>query len=115
MQNRTTPNPAPGRQDEPLRGLLAAVLEALDIPHPATFGDGEVHDRILSERAMHAAIALRSTLEGHPLDVEWTTAYLRERLAEHPPTYVTTDQARAALAEGMTWHQAVQSTGGEVR
>ncbi|MFI1470618.1 hypothetical protein [Streptomyces wuyuanensis] len=72
---------------DPMRGLLTAVLEAIDIPHPATIGDGEVHDRVLNDRAMHAAIALRSVLADKPLmDVEWITAYLRERLAEHPPT-----------------------------
>lgn len=72
---------------EPVRDLLAAVLEALDIPHPATIGDREAHDRLLNDRAMHAAIALRNALEDKPvMDIEWTTAYLRERLAEHPPT-----------------------------
>jgi hypothetical protein len=69
-----------------VRDLMRAVLEALGIPHPATVGDREAHDRILSERAMHAAIALRSTLDGCPLEIEWTTGYLRERLAEHPVT-----------------------------
>ncbi|MFI1726887.1 hypothetical protein [Streptomyces sp. NPDC020489] len=72
--------------DDTVRELLAAVLEALDIPHPATVGDTETHDRILNDRAMHAAIALRSALEEHPLGIAWTTAYLRERLTEHPPT-----------------------------
>ncbi len=46
-----------------VRNLVRAVLEALDIPHPAA-GGREAHDRILSERAMHAAIALRNTLDG---------------------------------------------------
>ncbi|MGW2292300.1 hypothetical protein [Streptomyces phaeochromogenes] len=114
MQDRTV-NLAPGRPDQPLRHLLAAVLEALDIPHPATMGDSQAHDRILSERAMHAVIALRSTLEGHPLDVEFTTSYLRERLDEHPPAYVTVDQARAALASGKSWSEAVRPAGGESR
>ncbi|MFF3460990.1 hypothetical protein ACWCQN_39985 [Streptomyces sp. NPDC001984] len=79
MQDRTP--------DGAVRELLAAVLEALDIPHPATVGDTEAHDRLLNDRAMHAAIALRSVLEDKPvMEVEWTTRYLRERLAEHPPT-----------------------------
>ncbi|MGW0632095.1 hypothetical protein [Streptomyces sp. NPDC002758] len=92
-----------------MRDLLAAVLEALDIPHAATVGDAEAHDRILIERVMHAKIALHSELEsGNPLGTEWTTRYVRERLAEHPPTgYVTSDQARAALAAGKTWSEAV--------
>lgn len=70
----------------PVAGLLAAVLEALDIPHPATIGDTETRDRILADRAMHTVIALRSVLDGDPVGVEWNTEYLRERLAEHPPT-----------------------------
>jgi hypothetical protein len=71
-----------------LRNLLAVVLEALDIPAPATVGDETAHDRTLSERVTHAKIALRNALEenGGPLGIEWTTAYLRERLTEHPPT-----------------------------
>lgn len=69
-----------------VRDLLAAVLEALDIPHPATIGDAEQHGEVLANRTMHAVIALRSTLEGHPLGIEWTTAYLREQLAKHPAT-----------------------------
>ncbi|MDX2676192.1 hypothetical protein [Streptomyces soliscabiei] len=82
MQDRT--EPSAGK----LRELLAVVLEALDIPHPATVGDTEAHARILSDRAMHTVIALQRVLEedGDPLGVEWTIAYLQERLAEHPPT-----------------------------
>ena len=71
-----------------LRELLAVVLEALDIPHPATVGDTEAHDRVLADRAMHTVIALQRVLEDDdvPLGIGWTTAYLRERLAEHPAT-----------------------------
>jgi hypothetical protein len=70
-----------------IRNLLAAILEALVIPHPATVGDAEQHARILVDRAMHAVIALRDVLEGEPLlGVEWTTAYLREQLAATPAT-----------------------------
>ncbi|MFD1659985.1 hypothetical protein ACFSL4_17730 [Streptomyces caeni] len=77
MQDRTP--------DGPVRELLASVLEALNIPHPATIGDTEQHDRVLNERVMHARIALVGVLERGD-DPAWTTAYLRERLAEHPPT-----------------------------
>jgi hypothetical protein len=101
--------------NDDVRDLLAAVLEALDIPHPATVGGTEAHDRILNDRVMHAAIALRSVLDDKPLmDTEWTTAYLRERLAEHPPTgYVTVNEARAAVATGKTWSEAVALPAGE--
>ncbi|MEU2859929.1 hypothetical protein ABZ672_16320 [Streptomyces mirabilis] len=98
-----------------LRALLAAVLEALDIPHPATIGGTEAHDQILNDRVTHAAIALRSVLDDKPLmDIEWTTAYLREQLAKHPATgYVTVNQAHAALAEGKSWSEAVALPAGE--
>jgi hypothetical protein len=70
------------------RNLLAALLEALDIPAPATVGDTEQHDRILNDRVMHAVIALHGVLddEAPSLGIEWTTTYLRARLAEHPAT-----------------------------
>jgi hypothetical protein len=74
------------RIPEPVHGLLVAILEALDIPSPATVGDTETHDRILNDRAMHAKIAIRSALDDAPLGIEWTTEYLRERLAATPPT-----------------------------
>lgn len=71
---------------ESVTALLRAVLDALDIPFPATIGDGEMHDKILNDRVMHAVIALRSVLgDGAACDLEWTTAYLRERLATVPP------------------------------
>ncbi|WP_405797239.1 hypothetical protein [Streptomyces sp. NBC_01506] len=73
-------------QPAPVRDLLATVLEALDIPHPATVGDGDAHAKVLADRVMHTVIALRNTLDGCSLGIEWTTEYLRERLAEHPPT-----------------------------
>jgi hypothetical protein len=93
----------------PVRDLLAAVLEALDIPHPATTGGEQAHDRLLNTRAVHAAIALRAVLDDGPgLGAAWNAHYLRERLAEHPVTgYVTVEQAHAALAEGKSWSQAV--------
>lgn len=95
--------------DADVRDLLAAVLEALDIPHPATIGHAEVYDQIRGERATHAVVALRSILDDKPLmGIEWTAAYLREQLAKHPATgYVTVAQAHAALAEGKTWTEAV--------
>ncbi|MEU6706512.1 hypothetical protein [Streptomyces wuyuanensis] len=68
-----------------LRGLLTAVLEALAIPHPATIGDGEIHDLIMADRVMHARIALENVLERGD-DPGWSADYLRARLAEHPPT-----------------------------
>ncbi|WP_432135166.1 hypothetical protein [Streptomyces sp. bgisy154] len=98
-----------------IRDLLTAVLEAIDLPHPATIGGAEVHDRLLAARAMHARIALRNLLDDGPaLGPDWFAAYLRERTAEHPVTgYVTVDQAQAALDTGKTWSEAVTLPAGE--
>jgi hypothetical protein len=70
-----------------VRELLAAVLEALSIPFPATVGDHARYSELLEERAMHARLALERALEpgGAPLGLAWETGYLRDRLAEHPP------------------------------
>ncbi|MEU8891155.1 hypothetical protein [Streptomyces sp. NPDC048442] len=72
-------------QPDGVRDFLAAVLEALDIPHPATVGDSEQHARVLADRAMHTVIALRAVLDDPAPDVAWTTVYLREQLATVPP------------------------------
>lgn len=94
---------------DPVRDLLAAVLEAVEIPHPATVGDAEVRDQIVKTRTMHAVLAVQSALVGSPVGIEWTTEYLRERLAENPPTgYVSMEQAETALAEGRSWAEAVR-------
>ncbi|MFF3872933.1 hypothetical protein [Streptomyces sp. NPDC001978] len=71
--------------DGAARELLAAVLEALDIPHAATVGDEKVHDRILLNRVMDARIALEGVLcRGD--DPGWSADYLRHRLIEKPAT-----------------------------
>ena len=68
-----------------VRDALAAVAEALDIPHGATAGDQETRDKILLERAGHAVVMLRSILGDHAtLDVPSSVEYLRARLGEHP-------------------------------
>ncbi|MFL5999866.1 MAG: hypothetical protein ACJ736_37180 [Streptomyces sp.] len=101
--------------DADIRDLLATVLEALDIPHPATTGGAEAYCEIRNDRATHVTVALRSVLDDKPLmDIAWTTAYLREQLAFHPATgYVTVGQAHAALAEGKSWSEAVALPAGE--
>lgn len=98
-----------------VRDLLTAVLEAIDIPRPATVGGDEPHNRLLNARAMHAKIALQNLLDDGPdLGPAWSAKYLRERLAEHPVTgYVTADQAHAALAAGKSWSEAVTLPAGE--
>lgn len=97
---------------EPVTRLLAAVLEAIDLPHPATDSGTEAHDRLLNTRVMHARIALRTVLDSEEgvinLGPAWTAQYLREQLAKHPITgYVTADQAHERLDAGMSWSEAV--------
>ncbi|WP_435270630.1 hypothetical protein [Streptomyces sp. 1222.5] len=88
--NDRTPVPRPGRPEE-LRALLAAVLEAIALPYPATFGDSQVHDRILIDRVLHARVALEGVLQRGD-DAGWSADYLRSRLAELPATgYRATD------------------------
>ena len=84
---------------EELLDALDAVREAIAVPHPATVGDGEIRDRILAERVMHARVMLEAIFAGEGGGgVAWHVAYLRERLAEHPATgYRTWDEAVAEL------------------
>jgi hypothetical protein len=83
---------APTREE--LLDALRAVLEATDIPHAATTGEQEKRDAILVERIGHVTVMLRSLLaEDSWADWKWSTAYLRERLAEHPAeSYKTWDE-----------------------
>lgn len=69
----------------PDRVLLAVVLEALDIPSPATVGDTAAHRELLASRALDAVIALRGVLDNGD-DPGWSADYLRARLAEKPAT-----------------------------
>ena len=79
MNDRTEPTAGE------LRQLLAVVLEALDIPHPATVGDSETHGKVLADRAMDAVIALQNVLHQGD-DPGWSADYLRARLVEKPAT-----------------------------
>ncbi|MDX2937658.1 hypothetical protein [Streptomyces ipomoeae] len=85
-----------------LRQLLAVVLEALDIPSPATVDDSEQYHQVLNDRASHARIALVGVLLGGD-DPGWSADYLRTRLADHPATgYRTwddTERARRSIDE----------------
>ncbi len=80
-----------------LLDALRAVLEALDVDRGATAGDGKIADAILIERVGHAKVMLAGILGRDPIaDVPWSTAYLRERLAEHPATGYKTWAERVA-------------------
>lgn len=69
-----------------VRALLGVVLEAIDLPFPATIGDREVRDRLLAERAMLAVTVARAALAENPANIDWNVDYLRTQLAEHPAT-----------------------------
>jgi hypothetical protein len=70
---------------EQLLDALSAVREALAIPNGATVLDQQIRDALLVERAGHVRVTLDGIL-GHDAtrDVTWSTAYLRNRLAERP-------------------------------
>ncbi len=82
-----------------LLDALAAVREAVGIPNGATVGDQETRDAILIERAGHAAVMLQGILgRDASVDIPWSVAYLRARLAEHPAEgYRTWDERVAEL------------------
>jgi hypothetical protein len=74
-----------GPSRDELLDALHPVLEAIDIPHAATTSEPETRDAIFVERTGHVTVMLRSLLaEDSWADWKWSTAYLRERMAEHP-------------------------------
>ncbi|MFJ2249422.1 hypothetical protein [Streptomyces sp. NPDC087862] len=78
-----TPTP----YDGPTLAFLQTVLDAIDIPAPATADDAAAYSRVLADRAGHAAVALRDVLAGAAqFGPEWITGYLRDRLDETPAT-----------------------------
>ncbi|GAA1819287.1 hypothetical protein [Actinomadura chokoriensis] len=97
------------------RAIIDVVLETLDIPYAATVGHEETRGRILDERIMQMKVSLQHLAEAADrgdqyMDEKFADGltYLRERLAEMPPTgYVTADQARARCDAGATWTEAV--------
>ncbi|MCM1977194.1 hypothetical protein [Streptomyces sp. G1] len=59
-----------------LRALLAAVRDALDVP------PGPERRALLGDRALLVGGVLRDVLNGHALDIEQETAYLRARISK---------------------------------
>jgi hypothetical protein len=98
------------------RALLDVVLEAIDIPYAATAGHEETRTRIMGERIMQLKVSLQRIAEAADRGDRYADehladglAYLRERLAEIPPTgYVTDKQARERCEAGATWTEAVR-------
>ncbi|MFE1543630.1 hypothetical protein ACFW61_24560 [Streptomyces microflavus] len=69
-----------------LRALLDAVLDAIDIPYPATIADDHAYRAVLERRLGLAVITARAALAEEPDSIAWNGGYLRRKLAEHPPT-----------------------------
>ncbi|MFI6861767.1 hypothetical protein ACIBKZ_18025 [Streptomyces sp. NPDC050421] len=67
-----------------LRALLDAVLDAIDIPFPATGVDLDTYRTTLERRATLAVVTARAALAEPPDDIQWNVDYLRRKLAENP-------------------------------
>jgi hypothetical protein len=82
-----------------LRDALEAVREAIGIPQAATMGGEAKRAEVLQMRVMHAVVMLDAILDERRTDPEWSVAWCRERLAEHPATgYRTWDDVKAEQA-----------------
>ncbi|MFI0932932.1 hypothetical protein ACH4RG_14435 [Streptomyces sp. NPDC021019] len=81
-----------------VRALLDAVLDAIDIPYPATIDDDNAYRAVLDRRLSLAVMVARAALAEEPDSVAWNADYLRRKLAEHPPTgyraYQSTEAGR---------------------
>ncbi|WP_326659586.1 hypothetical protein [Streptomyces sp. NBC_00385] len=75
-----------------LRALLDTVLDAIDIPFPATGGDLDKFYALLDRRVILAVGTARGALAEAPADIAWNVDYLRRKLAEHPPNYPHADE-----------------------
>jgi hypothetical protein len=75
-------------REEIYRRALAAVLEALDVPHPAAMRDESAWTALLTRRLRCVRFALTGIL-ADPADLEdfaWLVAGLRTSTAGHPAT-----------------------------
>lgn len=82
---------------EQLVDALTAVREALAIPNGATVLDQQLRDAILVERAGHVRVMLDGILgRDATRGIPWSTAYLRDRLAERPAAGYRTWDERVA-------------------
>jgi hypothetical protein len=86
--NRPAPT-QPADTTESTREVLAALLEAIDLPAPRTLGDHTAYSTILEQRIIGVLPAVRTFLH----DVEpadgWCADQVRERAAATPVTYRT--------------------------
>lgn len=81
MSDTTNPN-----LPQDVRGLLAAICAAADVPLPGiTTADEAAHHRLLTTRMSDIRILVQGVLKGH--DPARAAALLREDTARHPVTY----------------------------
>lgn len=88
---------------EPIRALLAAIADTLDVPAPAPNVIDEVSHRILvNERIVNVQAVIGDILTGKATHgFQWEADYLRRRAGERPVPYRTREQAiEAARGEG---------------
>ncbi|WP_371579449.1 hypothetical protein [Streptomyces sp. NBC_01314] len=97
----SAPQPAvPG----PVRDLLAAIADTLDLPVPAPERTAELaHQGLLDDRVQNVRLAIDAVLNGRAYEgIEWEARYLRDQAAKRPPSYRTRaqfdDDRRAAAA-----------------
>lgn len=83
---------------EPVRDLLAAIVEALDVPLADRLADDDTANRLMRERASNARIIAGSALTSPDLsDVKRAAEQLLGWTADSPVTY-TSWQARTKQA-----------------
>lgn len=81
MSDTTNPN-----LPQDVRGLLAAICAAADVPLPGiTDADEAAHHRLLATRALDIRIAVQAVLDG--ANTEAHADLLRTWTARHPVTY----------------------------
>ncbi|MBP5922160.1 MULTISPECIES: hypothetical protein [Streptomyces] len=87
----------------PVRDLLAAIADTLDLPVPAPEKAAEAaHQSLLDDRVQYVRLAIDAILNGTAHEgIEWEANFLRTQAAKRPPAYRTRaqfDDARRAAA-----------------
>ena len=97
MSEQPTQEPIP----EPVRELLAAIADTLDVPAPApTPHDQALHALLLENRVQSVQTALRDVLAGHAaLGLTLEAEYLRHRAARLDQVAYRTREQHLAVHE----------------
>lgn len=75
---------APNIEAADLRALLAAVLEAIDIPHPATVADESAYHYAILHRLCLAIVTGRAALTEGSSNLPFSVDYIRAQLEQYP-------------------------------